>query len=253
VRSVTVQAQDGTRLGIETFLYERKPAHIVLPPMTVRTPPKHSLDRTAKLVPPLTSASADGFRVVVGRNDEAQFTQIAETPATRQLAGGQAGFNCFRLTREFGIFTVRGFGVYGRFANSVAVRLNGVGRPVDGCEIQGTAGHLWPEVAGSHSAVEVPFTAAGRAYFANRAAARDLALFVRTRRVQQIRRERPAQAIRDLQRVYGKALAKSAIRLSAERGDLVFRERSTTGRLFTVVVRGGKIAHQNVRPFAFVF
>jgi len=33
----------------------------------------------------------------------------------------------------------------------------------------------------------------------------------------------------------------------------VFSERSATGKMFTVVIRGGRIVKQNLKPYAFVF
>jgi hypothetical protein len=245
--SVTVEARDGRQLGIQPFTRRRR----AFPPSRVmRRPPP--LRTTAPPTAPLQESTANGFRVVVGSNGVAELIRVGTTPAIRRIAGSQVQYECFRLTTEFGIFTVREFGAGGPFASSRRFVLRGVGRPVDGCEIQAGTGHLWPDWNGSHTPVEVPLTARGRAFFANRAAARDLTLFIRTKHVQQLD-ESPAQAIRKLEHLYGKALAHSAIRLSAENGDLVLRERSTTGRLFTVAVHDGRVVRENVRPFSVVF
>ncbi|HEX3805708.1 MAG TPA: hypothetical protein VHV52_02905 [Gaiellaceae bacterium] len=254
VRSVTVEARDGRQLGIQQFTYEHRTPPPTNPKNT-STPKQRDLAVTPPVAPsqPVVEATRDGFQVVVGHNGAVQFTQVGESPALRRLVGRSASFGCFRLTTEFGIFTARGLGTEGRFASKVGFLLSGVGRRVDGCEIDGSAGHLWPDVDGNHSAVEVPLTPAGRAFFANRAAARDLALFVRTRRVQRIRREEPAAAIKDLRAAYGKELAQSAIRMRVSNGTLVLSERSSIGKLFTVTVIDGRIVQQNLKPFALAF
>jgi hypothetical protein len=125
------------------------------------------------------------------------------------------------------------------------VRYAGVGAPFDGCELQGEYGHRWPDRFGSHSPVELALTARGRAYFADRAAARDLALFVRSRAGHRVR----AQPGPEL----GRRLAGSRIRYRLTAGGVTVSERSPTGKRFVVVVRGGRIRSQNLRPYAFVF
>jgi len=255
VKSIVLADGNGRRLGIQGYRYESrvtprlpirmKPPHRIAPPGLAEAPPSPP---TA----PLQHASADGFTVVAGANEAVQFTQNAETATTRRLDGHGIGIGCFRLTREFGIFTVRDLSFGERLfrsGKSMGFQLHGVGTPFDGCEIQGSAGHLWPDKNHSHSAVEVPFTAVGRRYFADRAAARDLALFVRTGRVQRIRHEAPAKARHDLYAIYGRR----AIRISVNGLDLTFSERSPTGKVFTVVVRRGRIVRKNVEPYAFVF
>jgi hypothetical protein len=250
--SVTIEASDGQQLAIQTLTppfrthpAQRRPHRLHFHPP--------SLEVTVTPTPPLHEATSNGYRIVVGSNGAAQFTRLAITPENVRLKLQFLQYSCFHLTTEFGIFTVQSYGSGGPFAQSAGLNLSGVGRPVDGCQIGAANGHLWPDANGSHTPVELALTAKGRAYFANRAAARDLALFVHTRRVQQLRHEPPAQAIRDLKRVYAKPLARSPIRMTVRHGALVFSERSSTGRLFTVVVRDGKIAHQNVKPFAFAF
>jgi HJR/Mrr/RecB family endonuclease len=101
--------------------------------------------------------------------------------------------------------------------------------------------------------VEVPLTNAGRRYFADRAAARDLAAFVRARRVQMIRKEAPGAMGHDLESVYGALLARHGIRFTLTRTGVVFEKSSDTGKRFRVVVRRGRIARQNLSPYAFVF
>ncbi len=166
--------------------------------------------------------------------------------------GHGTSYGCFKLTREFGIFDAHGLGTSGRLQPLVALRITGVKAPFDGCELSTSAGHRWPDRLGSHAPVEIPLTPAGRRYFADRAAARDLALFVRSRRVQRLRQEPPARALRDLRAAYP-ALARSAIRIAATQAGLVLSETSPTGKRFAVVVANGRIVRRNLKPYAFVF
>jgi hypothetical protein len=142
----------------------------------------------------------------------------------------------------------------GRFASRVGVQLGGVGTPLDGCEVQASIGRRWPDTLGNHAAVEIPLTTAGRRFFADRAAARDVALFVRSRRMHELRREPPAQAKRDIEAAYARDLAYSPIRINAvDSHTLRFSERSSTGRTFSVTIRDGRIKGQNLKPYGFVF
>jgi hypothetical protein len=255
--ALALSAQNGKELARQTFPYDAHPRAVRIPlPPHIGTPKQRVLPTAPSVAPsaPTQEGSADGFRVVVGHNGAVQFTQAAKTPILDELAGQSVGFNCFRLTKEFGIFTVRGFGEEGRLAQRVGFDLNGVGRPVDGCEVQASIGHVWPDRLHDRAAAEIPLTAAGRSYFADRQAARDLALFVRSRRMHQLRKEPASKARSNIVRVYGKPLAQSPIVITVvDPTTLSFTERSTTGRRFSVTVHNGRITKQNLRPYGFVF
>ena len=255
--ALTLYAKNGKKLGQQTFPYEAKPRPVRVPVPTHSGTPKQRVLPTAPDVPPSTptqEGSADGFKVVVGHNGAVQFAQIGETPILKELVGQSAGFSCFRLTKEFGIFTVRGLGQGGRFAAKVGFELNGVGMPVDGCEVQASIGRTWPDRLHNRAAAEIPLTTAGRAYFADRQAARDLALFVRSRRMHELRREPATRAKADIVRVYGEQLAQSPIRITVvDPTTLTCTERSATGKLFWVTVHDGRIKAQNIKPYGFVF
>ncbi|MFZ1881267.1 MAG: hypothetical protein WAU41_14065 [Gaiellaceae bacterium] len=256
--ALTLYSKNGTRLGRQAFQYTAKPVpvRIPIPPSRVGTPKQRVLPTTPDVTPsaPLQQGSADGFRVVVGHNGSVQFTQISETPILKELVGKSAGFSCFRLTREFGIFSTRGLGQGGRYAPKVGFSLNGVGTPVDGCEVQASIGRTWPDRLHNRAAVEIPLTTKGSAYFADRQAARDLALFVRSRRMHQLRKEPAAQAKADILRAYDKPLAHSAITITVvDPATLQFTERSSTGKTFSVTIHNGRISKQNLKPYGFVF
>ena len=256
--ALTLYSKSGTRLGRQAFPYTARPAAVRVPtvPPSAVTPKQRVLPTTPDIAPsaPLQQGSADGFHVVVGHNGSVQFTQIASTPTLKELVGESAGFGCFRLTKEFGIFTVRGLSQGGRFASQVGFELNGVGTPVDGCEVQASIGRTWPDRLHNRAAVEIPLTAAGRAYFTDRAAARDLALFVRSRRMHQLRKETPAQAKTDILHAYARSLAHSPIKITVvDPTTLRISETSSIGKTFIVTIQNGRITKQNLKPYAFVF
>lgn len=256
--ALALYSKSGARLGRETFPYVAHPAPLGVPtlPSHIQTPRQRVLSTTPDAAPsaPLQQGSADGFHVVVGHNGSVQFTQIGATPILKELVGQSAGFECFRLTKEFGIFTVRGTGQDGRFAARVGFELSGVGTPVDGCEVQASIGRTWPDRLHNRAAVEIPLTAKGRAYFADRAAARDLALFVRSRRMHQLRTEPAAQAKTDILHTYATPLASGPIKLTVvDPTTLRITETSRTGKMFAVTIHNGRISKQNLKPYAFVF
>jgi hypothetical protein len=254
--SLTLYAKNGQRLGQQTFPYLARPAPLPIPPTHIVTPRRRSLPAAPPVAPsaPTQTGNSEGFKVVVGRNGAVQFTQTGETPILKELVGKSAGFSCFRLTTEFGIFTTRALAEGGRFAAKVGFILNGVGTPVDGCEVQASIGRSWPDRLHNRAAAEIPLTARGRAFFTDRATARDLALFVRSRRMQKLRKEPAARAKLDIQGAYGEQLAHSPITIVVVNPTtLRFTERSGTGKLFSVIVRDGRIAAQNLKPYGFVF
>jgi hypothetical protein len=254
--AVSLTDRKGRLLARQSFHFRPVPRPTPNPAHAATRPKGRSLPKHPDIPPsePTQQGHADGFHVVVGHNGSVQFTQIGTTPILRRLTGQSAGFGCFRLTREFGIFTVRGLGQGGRFAAQVGFQLNGVGTPVDGCEVQASIGHRWPDPFGNHAAVEIPLSERGRAFFRDRATARDLALFVRTRRIQQIRKQPARTALATIQRLYGKQLVTHGISVRAYAPSmLVFSKASPTGKTFKVTVENGRIRKQNLRPYALVF
>ena len=107
----------------------------------------------------------------------------------------------------------------------------------------GSIGRTWPDRLHNRAAVEIALSSAGRRYLADRQAARDLALFVRSRRMHQLRKEPAVQAKRDIETAYGRQLAKSQIKVAViDSATIRVSEQSTTGKTFTVTVRHGHIA-----------
>ena len=253
--AITLSTKDGKELARQTFPYRAHPTPVRRPVAPGASGPR-VLPASPFVLPtePTQTGAADGYRVVVGHNGSVQFTRVGQTPILAELAGRSVIYDCFRLTREFGIFSVRQLGVDGALAPRVGLTLSGVGTPVDGCDVEAPIGHTWPDRLDNHAAAEIPLTAAGRAYFADRAAARDLALFVRSRKVQTLRKKPAAQAKAAIESSYGPPLAKSRLRIAViGPTTLQFTERSPTGKEFQVTVQNGRIKSQNLKPYDVAF
>ena len=138
--------------------------------------------------------------------------------------------------------------------------------PYEGCEISGYYGRRWNDAFGTRALVEIPLSEAGRHFFNDRAAARDLAYFVRAKRVQRIRLSsspRPdleALARRYLHRVVGlqredQFAPEDQIGFWIGPGTIRFTTTSSTGRRFfvTAVQRTLKLPRNNLGDLAFVF
>lgn len=212
---------------------------------------------------PLQHGSAEGITATAGANGVVVFDTRGASRSTLSLIHGPhpVGYDCFRKL-PFHSAPV-GLSVQRTTTAHVAIRVFGLKPPFLGCEIEGTYGHLWPDRLHGHSAVEIPFTAAARTYFVDRAAARDLALFVRSRAMHVIRRSSGAALQRAIQERYEARIlslpsaqapiAPGRIGFATNPAVTTFVERSATGRRFYVRVAGGRITAQNVKPLGFVF
>lgn len=257
-REVVLLDGEGNVLGRQSFDYTPLPKPHLVPGPGKYVPQK--LPATSKVPPtePAQRGSASGVSVVAGANGVVLFdTTGAESRAVIRRG---TSYSCFKLVREFGIFDAKYFGVSGRFQPHIAVRMFGLPKPYDGCELSGSYGHRWPDRYGSHGPVEIPLTEKGRRFFDDRAAARDLALFVRSGKVQRIRRESGAALERGLGRYPIVRLSSpdaspplGKIGWAPAAAGVTFVERGPTGRRFFVEVRRGKIRRQNLKPYAFVF
>ena len=199
----------------------------------------------------------------VGNNRTVVFNGGALTAATRKaLQADHVGFHCFQIGGQ-NVRNTRDVWTTARWRPPVAFRVVGVPTPLDGCDIQGTYGHRWRDGRGTHSLVEVPLTKRGRRYFADRATARDLALFVRSRTTKKLRTLTGRRLVAALRRAYGDRVVvlpradalppPRLVGVHASGGRTVFSERSGTGNRLYVLLEQGKIVDENVRGLAFVF
>jgi hypothetical protein len=139
--------------------------------------------------------------------------------------------------------------------------------PFDVCEISGTYGRYWNDEEGTHELVEVPFTAIGRRYLAERATARDLAYFLRTKKLMAIRRAinrgEPAPSADELARIFGERVVPLPTRNAAAPAGkigvwtngrlIVASELTPAGRRLFVTARNVFIGASNIRGLSLTF
>jgi hypothetical protein len=135
------------------------------------------------------------------------------------------------------------------------------------CEVVGTYGRYWNDEEGTHDLVEVPFTATGRRYLDERATARDLAYFVRTRKMWAIRkaiyRGEPVPSTADFVRRFGERVVPLGSRdgtaplgkigVWTDERLIVASELTPAGRRLFVTVRAMRIGANNIRDLSFPF
>lgn len=207
--------------------------------------------------------ASDGVTVSVGSNATVVVSgQPSSDAARRALERSKVGFRCFVITGQ-NVRKTKSAAVTATWRPPVAFMVLGFRAPFDGCDVQGTHGHRWRDGRGTHSLVEVPLSTRGRVYFEDRAAARDLALFVRSRKTKEIRKLTGARLVTELRRAYGTSVAVLPTRTATAPAGVVgvhvdgtrtvFSERSTTGNRLFVVLERGKIVDQNLRGLALVY
>jgi hypothetical protein len=233
-----------------------------------QTPPKNLFGPRATRVQPsklghiVQQASAQGVTVSVDDKSIVRF-EGSSTRNFRPPAGRSVGFDCFLITGS-NVRKTRSAGIYHEWVAPVAFKILGyIKPPFDGCEIQGTYGHRWHDAYGPHSAVEVPLTERGRGYFEDRAAARDLALFVRSQKTQQIRKLTSKALVAAIRRTYGGAVVvldteqararAGTVGVWTSESRTVFSEMSSVGVRLFVEIENGKVKRENLRGLAFVF
>jgi len=197
----------------------------------VRIPPRRAVvPRSYRPPPPLPAptapvqrGSASGVDVIVGANGVAEFH--VSSPA---LKG--ASWACFKFVRYHQVEPFE-LGYEAQAIRGSRIRLGGLRGPVDGCEVQTTRGHTWPDRLGYHAAAEIAFSDHGRRWFADRAAARQLALYLRWSK-------------------HHPNAPTTGITVTRAGAETTYSVHSTTGKRFAVTVRDGRIVRQNVRPYA---
>jgi hypothetical protein len=181
--------------------------------------------------------------------------------------------SCSKAAFGAGRWEQVGVGAYGYFGRtmrtSIASPGGGTSPPFDECHLSGRYGRRWNDARGMHDAVEFEFTPLAYRYFAEQAAARDLALFVRTPQIRAVRetmkqglplarggeiaRRFPSRVVGLAQR--SEDAPPSTIGIWTNRKDLlVVSRRAEDGRHMYVTIReGGRLGPNNLAGLAFVF
>jgi hypothetical protein len=222
-RAVAVEARDanGKVIARDRMVYARP--HLPIG----KTPPVPPSYRPPPPLPaptaPLQRGSANGVSVIVGANGIAEFH--VSNPSLQK-----ADWACLKFMRYHQVDPLE-LGYARQAVHGSRIELGSLRGPVDGCEVRPGRGHTWPDPRGYHSGAEIAFTARARRYFADRAAARELALYMRWSK------NHPNAP-------------PTGITIAHNGADTVYSVRSTTGRRFTVTKRNGRIVRENVTPYA---
>jgi hypothetical protein len=140
--------------------------------------------------------------------------------------------------------------------------------PYDECSIRGRYGRRWDENVGYHNAVEFPLNATAARFFAEQAAARRLAYFVRSPKMHEIRRALKAGGTAPSSAAIASRFDSSVVALAARdelpppgkvgvwsdgEATIVAAERADDGRGMWVELDGGRLDPHNLHGLAFVF
>jgi hypothetical protein len=232
------------------------------------------LPRPARLGALVQRGKSQGVSVSVYDPGVAIFDLSAASPRVARLAAS-AGCLRARFLNGRWLSDDLSSGTLGRNYARLRVDLGGSGGsmlpaevppPYEGCEISGSYGRRWNDAFGTRALVEIPLNEAGRHFFNDRAAARDLAFFVRSKRVQQIRLSpSPRPGLEALARRYphrvvelqreGQFAPEDKIGFWVGQGTIRFTTTSSTGSRFfvTAVQRALKLPRNNLGDLAFVF
>jgi hypothetical protein len=217
---------------------------------------------------PVQHGASQGVRVDVYAPGTAIFDLRRVAPTPHRLITGPNGlsFGCLHARFGHGAWRTGEYTLSGRFNRRLRFRWHGVVGPYDGCEIGGPYGHRWDDAFGTRNAVEIWLTARGRHFFNDRAAARDLAYFVRSGRVQRIRLSATPRVGLGwfVNRYRGRVveLGSPTVRVPKDvigfwigPRTIVFTATSSTHRRFSVVALRGtlKLPSKNLGDLAFVF
>jgi hypothetical protein len=224
---------------------------------------------------PLQHASSQTGSADVWRNGVVAFRFASTTSeAYRRLARRKvAGFTCRQIRYgAAGRWKDLGGGATVLLRPEVRMRMDLVhggfpSPPYDFCEVQGLYGRYWNDEEGTHEVVEVPFNALARRYLDERATARDLAYFVRTRKMWRIRkavhRGEPAPSAEAIASLFGPRVVALANRASVPSNQqvgvwtdghaIVAKERAPDGRLLFVTINGVLIGENNIADLSFTF
>jgi hypothetical protein len=253
-RPLAVSARDaeGKLIARVVVLHDvRRPSRT--PPAVVPVPPK-PLPWQAQSVPkaPFQRGSAEGVSVVVGKNGVVVIDTSHAATRVQALIEPGASWDCLAFFGPYHESDPTGLAMplQPRISRQTMV-LRGIPMPVAGCEISGYYGRRWRDPLATHRDVEIPLTARGKRYFADRAAADDLEEFVHLLHARGISKMSGVAIDSAISRNFGTEITRLASSSSLLvprqigyvhlRGGVIFYERSTTGRRFSVTIEHGRL------------
>jgi hypothetical protein len=243
------------------------------PPILGPRRPRPADQRTLPPLPaggPLQRAATRDATLAVYANGFVALRVSESSPAARIIGRQEVALVCFHRTVVDGVPHLFGMGDVGGRTSGLELR----GRiaaghqapivkpPFDGCGVSATLGRRWNDPRGMHMPVEVPLTPAGRRFFGERAAAHDLAFFVRSKHINAFRRQlkRDRAARLPLARTIVAGLPSRVVALSSQAGPLragqigvwsqgrklVLATKAADGRRFSVALQDGRVVQQHL-------
>lgn len=260
--------RESLHLEARAFIPSRSGGHISFPeppPLPGGAPIQHASSATATVDVYRNGVVALRFLSTRG----AAYQRLVRS--SRHSSGGVV-ISCARVALGANRWKELGGGSTARLEPEIRMRMDNEhggmpSAPFDFCEISGTYGRYWNDEEGTHELAEVPFTPIARRYLDERATARDLAYFVRTRKMWRIRkaihREGTGPSASELARLFGERVVPLATREgTAPPGKIgvwtdgkliVASELTPGGRRLFVTVRAMRIGANNVRDLSFTF
>lgn len=240
------------------------PRPLPLPPLPNEAPLQHGATSEATI-----DVYRSGVVDVRLTSTTSRAYRLLRTPATDR----RVPVSCFNLAYGTGKWEAIGSGSYGTFGRHLRTSVSGGVRqgaatpPFDACSASGRYGRRWNDSRGMHDALEIPLTPLGRRFFAEQAAARDLALFMRTPQIRAIRQamvqKRGIPSAAEIARRFPSRVVPQADRAdvpprpnigvwSNGRDLLVAAKQAEDGRRMYVTLEAGRFGPHNLSRLGFL-
>jgi hypothetical protein len=189
-------------------------------------------------------------------------------PKVQAAARHTVTVECGDVAFGHGRWSTRFGGTYAEFGLTLQAVVPTPSPPYDACSVRGHYGRRWDEHVGYHNAVEVPFDAEAERFFAEQAAARRLAYFVRSPKMHAIRKALKAGDTAPSSKEIASRFDESVVALESRDAmpppgkigvwsggsqTIVAAERADDGRRMYVTLDRGRIGAHDLDELAFVF
>ncbi len=225
---------------------------------------------------PFQHGEVPGAKLDVYRSGlvEVHFTSTTSGPYAFLLPNVNAAgpptvtIECAHLSSGPGGWKATAGGTYADFGKELRALVSTPSPPFDACSVRGHYGRRWDEHVGYHNAVEVPFNAEAERFFAEQAAARRLAYFVRSPKMHAIREALKAGGTAPSGAAIASRFDSSVVALQARdqmpppgkvgvwsdgEETIVASGRADDGRRMYVTLVQGRRRQHNLQELAFVF
>jgi len=261
-------------------VYREPLVHRPGPPQSNAPPTAKALPTAPPLAPPgkpVQHAEVEGAAIDVYSSGHVVVEFTSHSPLyafLRDHSGGhdKVTVECGQVAFGAGRWATLGSGVYASFGSKIEATIpslgSGVRPPFDVCSVRGWYGRRWDEHVGYHNAVEFAFNETAKRFFAEQAAARRIAYFVRSPKLKEIRAQLKAGGTAPSTAEIASRFDASVVAL-ATRDELppvgkvgvwsdgaqtiVAAQRADDGRRMYVTLEHGRIGQHNLNELAFGF